>query len=74
MAGVGISNVEIEKIIENSGNDGLQKNFVGVFPSNKINEFIKLQMMTHERKDMKHPFVFRTETDLTNWAYIGGAF
>ena len=74
MASVGISNFEIEKIIENSGNDGLQKNFVGVFPSNKIKEFIKLHMMAHERKDTKHSFVFRTWTDLTNWAHIGGAF
>ena len=71
MAGVDISNFKIEKIIENSGNDDLQKSFVGVFPSNKINQFIDFHTMMRERKDMKHPFLIsntdRSDKLGTHW-------
>ena len=35
MESKGISNIEIETIIENSGNYDLQNNFIDVFPVNK---------------------------------------
>ena len=34
---VGISNVEIKAIFSDVNNGNLNKNFIGVFPSNKIN-------------------------------------
>ena len=34
---LGNSIFEIEIIIENSNNDALRNNFIGVFPSNKMN-------------------------------------
>ena len=36
----GISNVEIEKIIEKS-RDGLKQNFAGVFTSNHLDRFVR---------------------------------
>ena len=57
MAGFCISNFEVEKIIENSGNDDLQKSSVCVFSSNKINDFIS--------KDGKYPFLI-SNTDPSN--------
>ena len=48
MAGAHISNFEIEKIIENSGNDDLWKKFIGVFPSSKINHFIDFHGMMQD--------------------------
>ena len=36
----GISNFQIENAIKNIGNEDLDDNFVGVFPSNPMNKFI----------------------------------
>ena len=52
----GISNVHIENAIKNIGDDDLDDNFVGVFPSNHLNKFINHAAMISEKKG-KYPFV-----------------
>lgn len=49
----GISNLEIEKIVENSGNGDLRNNFVGGFASNKMNHFIDFHRLIKEKKEAK---------------------
>ena len=57
--GAGISDVEINKIIENSSNDGLRNNFAGVFPSDDINTFKFLQL--NEKNKSKNFLTFNTD-------------
>ena len=40
----GISNFQIENAIDNIGDEDLNNNFVGVFPSNHMNKFINIQL------------------------------
>ena len=54
--GAGMSDVQINKIIENSSNDGLRNNFAGVFPSDNINTFKFLQL--NEKNKSKKNFNF----------------
>ena len=49
----GISNLEIEKIVENSSNGDLRNNFVGGFASNKMNCFIDFHRLIKEKKEAK---------------------
>ena len=51
----GISNFQIENVIENIGDDDLKNNFVGVFPSNYTNKFIDHASMISSK--VKHPFI-----------------
>ena len=39
----GISNFEIEKVFKEINNEDINKNFLGVFPSDKINKFIMFE-------------------------------
>ena len=41
----GISNFEIEKIFKEINNEDINENFLGVFPSDKINKFIMFEKM-----------------------------
>ena len=52
----GISNVQIENAIENIGDEDLNDNFVGVFPSNRMSKFINHSAMISSKKG-KYPFV-----------------
>ena len=52
----GISNVQIPNAIRNIGDEDLNDNFVGVFPSNHLNKFINHAAMISE-KQVKYPFV-----------------
>ena len=52
----GISNVQIQNAIRNIGDEDLNDNFVGVFPSNHLNKFINHAAMISE-KQVKYPFV-----------------
>ena len=52
----GISNVQIQNAIRNIGDEDLNDNFVGVFPSNHLNKFINHAAMISE-KQLKYPFV-----------------
>ena len=36
---MGVSNFEIERIFKNADNNDLDENFIGVFPSDKMNRF-----------------------------------
>ena len=66
--GKSILNVEIERIFNEIDNADLNNNFLGVFPSNKINKFISLKKMMVDRKN---PFLIantdRTDKGGTNW-------
>ena len=47
---MGISNFEIERVFKNFNNVDLDDNFLGIYPSDKINKFIDLGRMIKERK------------------------
>ena len=49
---IGISNLEINKFVKNSSNDDLESNFVGVYPSDKINFFLSSSTIWWEKKDV----------------------
>ena len=72
MTDVGISNLEIKRIIENSSNDDLKNNFVGVFASDQINYFFSFhKLITEKKRDPKYPFVIantgRSGQSGTHW-------
>ena len=46
----GISNFQIENAIKNTGDEDLDDNFVGVFPSNHMNNFINHAAMILRNK------------------------
>ena len=50
----GISNFEIEKIFKEINNEDINENFLGVFPSDKINKFIMFEKMMPGKK---YPFM-----------------
>ena len=49
MISKGISNVQIENVTRSSGDEDLNDNFVGVFPSSHMNRFINHAGMIFER-------------------------
>ena len=51
----GISDVEIEKIIEKSRDD-LKQNFAGVFTSNDVDRFARFYSLMKKKKNAKFPF------------------
>ena len=59
----GISNFQIEEAFEKIGDEDLLENFVGVFPSNRVNRFINHAAMISESG--KYPFVI-ANTDADN--------
>ena len=68
--GKGISNVQIENAIGNIGDDDLDNNFVGFFPSNHMSKFINHSAMISSKKG-KYPFVIAntdsSEKGGTHW-------
>ena len=52
---LGLSNFEIERIINNSQNGDLKNNFVSFFPSDKMNKFINFHSMGREKTNAKYP-------------------
>lgn len=44
----GLSNVEIQRVFKDVKND-LNENFLGVFPSDKINRFVMFEKMIPEK-------------------------
>ena len=47
-------NLQIEKAIRNIGDEDLDDNFVGVFPSNHMNKFINHAAIRYLRKKEKY--------------------
>ena len=66
----GISNFQIENAIKNIGHEDLDDNFVGVFPSNRMNKFINHTAMISEKQG-KYAFVIantdNSENSRTHW-------
>ena len=64
----GISNFEIEKIFKEINNEDINENFLGVFPSDKINKFIMFEKMMSGKK---YPFIIsnteRSNESGTHW-------
>ena len=64
----GISNFEIEKVFKEINNEDINKNFLGVFPSDKINKFIMFEKMMLGKKYL---FIIsntdRSDKDGTRW-------
>ena len=48
----GVSNFEIEKLFKEINNENINKNFLGAFPSNKINKFIMFEKMMPGKKNI----------------------
>ena len=69
----GVSNAQLENATESIGDDDLNDNFVGVFPSNRISKFINHSAMIFSKKK-KYPFVIAntdsSEKGRTHWRNI----
>ena len=50
----GTSNFETEKVFKEINNEHINKNFLGAFPSDKINKFIMFEKMMCGKK---YPFI-----------------
>ena len=60
--GDGISNSQIENFFLKDENEGLKKNFIGVFSMDYITRFIKFHELIKEKKKGKYPFaIFNTD-------------
>ena len=46
----GISNFQIKEAFKNIGDEDIENNFVGVFPSNHMNKFIAHKLIISEKK------------------------
>ena len=53
----GISNEAIEDFFEKVNDEDLKNNFIGVFPSNFINQFISYHSIIKDRSNVKYPFI-----------------
>ena len=51
---MGISNFEIERVFKMINNNDLDDNFIGAFPSDKMNKFFDVRKMM---KGKKYPFL-----------------
>ena len=64
----GLSNFDIEEIFNKTNNSDLLQNFVGVFPSDKMNKFLDFKKMM---KGKKYPFLIantdRSDKQGTHW-------
>ena len=55
----GIFNFEIEKVFKEINNDDLNKNYLGVFPSDKINKFAMFEKKDAWEKICVHNFQYK---------------
>ena len=69
----GISNFQIENAIDNIGDEDLNNNFVGVFPSNCMNKFINHSAMISSKKE-NVPLLLETLTAVKRVGHIGGVY
>ena len=68
----GISNFQIEETFKKIGDEDLLKNFLGVFPSNKMNKFIYHAAMISESG--KFPFVIANTDADYKLVFTGGVY
>ena len=69
----GISNVTIEKFINEREDDDLKNNFVGVFSSNQIFRFINFHKLINE-KNVQYPFMIMNTNRDNKKCTSGGVF
>ena len=50
----GVSNFQIEKALKNINDEDINNNFVGVFPSNYMNQFINQAAMISPKRENIH--------------------
>ena len=62
---------EIEKVFKEMNNEDINKKFIGVFPSDKMNKFIMFEKMMSGKK---HPFIISNQYKITKVALPGGVF
>ena len=66
----GIPNLEIENTFKKLSNDDIDKNFIGVFFSDKMNKFINFNLAM-KAEDAKYPFLIsntgRSDGEGTHW-------
>ena len=55
----GISNFEIEKVFKEINNEDINKSFLGIFPSHKINKFVMFEKMMPGKKISVHNLEYR---------------
>ena len=55
----GISNFEIEKILKEINNEDINGNFLGVFPTDKINKFIMFWKNDAKKKIPVHNLKYK---------------
>ena len=55
----GISNFEIEKILKEINNEDINGNFLGVFPTDKINKFIMFRKNDARKKIPVHNLKYK---------------
>ena len=68
----GISSVQIEKTFKKLNDEGINDNFVGVFPANCMNRFIKYKTVMLKKKE-NILLLLQTLMALTKTAPTGGA-
>ena len=68
----GILSVQIEKTFEKLNDEDINDNFVGVFPANRMNRFIKYKTVMLEKKE-NILLLLQTLMALTKTAPTGGA-
>lgn len=66
----GLSNVEIQRVFKDVKND-LNENFLGVFPSDKINRFVMFEKMIPEKNVLLQ---FQIQTKKIRQERIVGVF
>ena len=69
----GISNFQIEEAFKNIGDEDINNNFVGVFPSNYTSKFIDHKTIISEKKESIR-FLQQTQTALAKRVLTGGVY
>ena len=70
----GINNFQIEEAFKNIGDNDINNNFAGVFPSNHMNKFIDHKLMISEKKKENFHLLLQTLTARAGTVHIGGVY
>ena len=67
-----MSNFEIEKVFKEINNENINKNFTGIFSSDKINNFVMFEKIMPGKN---YPFIVsQIQTEVTKAVLTGGVF